>query len=133
MISELIRNREKAKQILAFDGMKYGKCSPTDIDVSMDWQGKTFVFVEMKGRGAPLTLGQRLHLEGLCKAIVAGGKHAYAILAVHDEPNTEQDVEVAICEPLRIFDGKEWKMCGHLLNLQGTIAKLYSEHIERNT
>ena len=133
MISGLIRNRKKAKQILAFDGMTYGKCRPTDIDMSMDWQGKTFVFVEMKGREAPLTMGQRIHLEGLCKAIRAGDRHAYAILAVHDEADTEQDVEVSLCEPLRIYDGKEWALCGGVLSLHSAIQQLYSEHLGRNT
>ena len=106
--SSLIKNRDRAKQLLAFDGMQYGRCRPTDIDLSMDWQGKTFVFVEMKGRGAPLTLGQKLHLEGLVNAIRAGGKTAWAIVAEHDTAYHEHDVHCAESKVRVVYDGNSW-------------------------
>ena len=93
--SKLVQNRDRAKQLLAFDGMQYGKCRPTDVDLSVDFQGNMFVFAELKGKGVQLTLGQRIHLTGLVDAITAGGKQAVAILAHHDTPDTEHDVHCA--------------------------------------
>jgi hypothetical protein len=134
MQSEIIRNRPKAKQLMAFDGMQYGKCRPTDIDVSMDWQGKTFIFVEMKTQGAPLTIGQRIHLEGLVRAIVAGGKHAIAILAIHVTPDCEEDVQVSTAIPIMKFDGseKKWTHMDTPDTLDDMLVELHEEHLERN-
>ena len=77
MSSTSFTNRARAEQLIDFRGLQFGKCSPTDIDMSMDWQGKTFVFVEIKGAGKPITAGQKYHLEGLCKGLTRGGKTAW--------------------------------------------------------
>jgi hypothetical protein len=131
MQSQLIRNRTKAAQLLAFDGLSWGKCRCTDIDVSLDWQGKTFVFVEIKTEGAPLTAGQKFHLQGLVKAIRAGGKEAYAILATHQTPSTD-DVHVAQCRVDRVFNGNNWEPQYTNTRLSAILDELYSEHLERN-
>ena len=107
--SGLINNRARAAQLMAFDGMQYGKCRPTDIDLSMDWQGKYFVFTELKGVGVPLTLGQKIHLTGLVDAIEAGGRQAVAILAHHDTPKCEHDVHVAESMVHSIYTGGSWE------------------------
>ena len=131
--STIVKNRERAKQILAFDGMQYGKCRPTDIDVAMDWQGKTFVFVELKGAGAPLTLGQKIHLTSLVDAIVAGGRKAYAILAHHDTPNCSHDVHVAESSAHSIYSGGNgWTKLPEGVKLDILINKLHRQHEERN-
>ena len=109
MRSDLIRNRDNAKQILAFDGLEYGKVRPTDIDVSIDFKQRLFIFGELKGTHANLTVGQRIHLEGLVKGLRAGGKDAVAFLAFHDTPDHEQDVHVAETYVASYFDGSQWK------------------------
>lgn len=115
MKSKLIKNRERAKQLLAFDGMQYGKCRPTDIDMAVDFKGKVFIFCELKGAALPLTIGQRVHLEGLVKGLTAGGRVAYACLASHDTPRTEDDVSVAEATVVTVFDGKKWTPAGDIL------------------
>lgn len=108
--STLINNREKAKQILAFDGLQYGLCRPTDIDLSMDFKKECFIFGELKSTGSTLTVGQRIHLEGLVDAIRAGGKLAYAFVAHHDTPDCEEDVHVAEAIVAVHYDGEnKWK------------------------
>lgn len=103
--SKLINNRERAKQLSAFDGMQYGLCRPTDIDVSLDFQQKCFVFVELKGGTAQLTKGQKIHLMGLVDAIVAGGRKGYAILANHDTKDPNHDIKVSHSVVRCIYDG----------------------------
>ena len=129
MQSKMITNRAKAQQILAFDGLRFGKCSCTDIDVSMDWQGKTFVFVEIKTEGAPLTRGQQYHLQGLVKGLRAGGKTAYAIVAKHQTP-TKHDVHVAECRTHSVYNGNNWELIPTNERLSVTLDGLYAEHIE---
>jgi hypothetical protein len=128
MHSRLIKNREKAAQLLAFDGLQWGRCSCTDIDMSLDWQGKTFVFVEVKTEGVPLTVGQRIHLEGLVKGLKRGGKEAYAIVACH-QTKLSQDVHVAQCRTDRVYNGNTWELVSTNERLSVTIDGLYNEHL----
>ena len=130
MQSKLIKNRTKAQQILAFDGLQYGKCACTDIDMSMDWQGRTFIFCEIKTEGAPLTRGQQYHLEGLVKGLRAGGKEAYALVARHQTP-LKEDVHVAQCRTHSIYDGNSWDLVEANERLSCTLDRLYTEHLER--
>jgi hypothetical protein len=131
MKSKLINNRAKAQQILAFDDLKFGLCRPTDIDLSMDWQQKTFVFVEIKTEGALLTKGQQIHLEGLVKAIRAGGKAAYAIVACHQTP-TKDDIHAAECRTAWMYSGEKWTELDTNERLSDTLDILYSEHLKEH-
>jgi len=97
--------------------------------MSLDWQQRTFIFVEIKTRFVPLTIGQRIHLEGLVKAIRKGGKTAYAILATHVTPLTE-DVHVAQCDTTSIWDGNTWDVTDTKETLSVTLDRLYKDHLE---
>ena len=130
MESKIIKNRVKAAQLLAFDGLTYGKCKCTDIDLSMDWQGKTFVFCEVKTEGVHLTRGQQYHLEGLVKGLRKGGKEAYAIVAKHQTP-AKQDVHVAQCRTHSVYNGNNWEIVDTNERLSVTLDELYNEHLER--
>lgn len=132
MKSELITNRARAKQILAFDDMVYGRCRPSDVDCSIDFQGETFAFVELKGAGVGLTLGQKLHLEGLVKGLTAGGKVAYAVLANHDTPDTEHDVRVSAAQVAKVFDGRMW--IGYDgITVDELLNEIHEAHLERHS
>ena len=100
------RNREHAQQLIDFHGIKHGKCSATDIDMSLDWQGKVFVFVEYKWGNGTLSPGQRYHLENLVNAINAGGKKAIAILATHDTPKGS-DVDAGAGMVAKVYTGRK--------------------------
>ena len=80
------RNRDRAAQLVDFAGMKYGKCSPTDMDLTIEFQGNLFIFAELKYRNAPLPTGQRIYLQNIVKALTLGGKRAIAFVARHDTP-----------------------------------------------
>lgn len=129
MQSKLIRNRDRAAQQLAFDGMKYGLCRPTDMDMSIDFQGKCWVFGEIKGAGTGLTMGQKIHLSGLVKAIRKAGLTAYAFLAHHEVEDTDHDVMVGDCEVFTVFNGSTWtRTSGTVHEL---ITQIHDEHTER--
>jgi len=65
--------------------MKWGSITPTDVDMSIDFGGKLFVFVEYKHGDAPFPEGQKKHLEYLVKSILAGKAHAVAAIARHSQ------------------------------------------------
>lgn len=125
-------NRTRAAQLIDFEGLSWGKLRPTDIDLSIDWQGKTFVFVELKSGHAALTVGQRIHLEGLVKAIMRGGKTAYAIYAQHDTPTTE-DVMAKDAVVNSIFNGMSWCREDTGSNLYDILNKMYETHTEEQS
>ena len=131
MESNLIKNRERAKQLMAFDDMQYGRCRPTDVDISMDFQGRTFVFGELKGNNMPLTLGQKIHLEGLVKAIRAGGKTAYAFLAHHDTPECKHDVRVSEAVPAKVFNGERW-FTPEQDSVHSLLQTIHEEHVNES-
>lgn len=64
----VIRNREYAKQLKDFSGLRYGKITPTDIDGFLDFGDQLFVVVEGKHAGSAIQTGQRLALERLVDA-----------------------------------------------------------------
>jgi hypothetical protein len=84
-----IRDMELMAQPVITEGLVFGRCGTTDIDISMDWQKKYFLFVELKHISTGLTTGQRIHLEGLVDGLKAGGRTAVAILAKHDTAKGE--------------------------------------------
>lgn len=118
--------------MIDFAGLQWGKLRPTDIDLSLDWGQETFVFVEIKSIRAPLTVGQRIHLEGLVKAIKAGGKEAYAVLAKHDT-KTKDDVMAQDCLVSTVFDGINWEPVYANTTLGDTLNEMYDDHLQRKT
>lgn len=129
MQSDIILNRDRAKQLLAYDGMLYGKCRPTDIDFSMDFGGKVFIFGELKGANAPLTVGQRLHLQFLCDALEKGGAKAYAIVANHDTADCEHDVMVAQARVTKVYSQGKWLSPENTVTVNELIGGIYEDEV----
>ena len=104
----MIRNRTYMSQAVDFRDLQWGNCRPTDIDLSFDLGGNLFVFVELKFRSSPLTVGQKIHLRGLVDGLRKGGTEAYAILATHETPPDEMIV-AADSYPVMVYNGKFWE------------------------
>lgn len=134
MKCEIIKNRARVTQIAAFDGMEYGKCRPTDVDFAMDFQGRTFIFGEIKGGGVPLTMGQRLFLQAMVDGLRAGGKKAIAIMVTHDTPDPDEDIHVAESPVACYYDGSEgrgkWKKPEAPVNCHDFIKSIHEKHIK---
>ena len=124
-------NRKRAAQLIDFKGLQWGKMRPTDVDLSIDWGNKTFVFVEVKGINTGLTVGQRIHLQGLVDACIAGGRMAYAILAKHSTKASE-DIIAADCLVSSVYNGKKWEPVYTNTTLGDTLNEMYVDHIEVN-
>jgi hypothetical protein len=122
-----IRNRSLVGQVVDFAGLQWGRCKCTDIDLSLDWQGRTFAFVELKYGGTGLTLGQRIHLEALVDGLTAGGKTAYAIHASHNS-GAEGDVQAATAQVVQVYTPEGWSSEPQGQSLQRFLNELYSVH-----
>ena len=94
-----IRNRERAKQLRDFTGLRFGRITPTDIDAFLEFGDVLFILIESKQEGAQLPYGQKTALERLCDA-VQGTKtptnqerQAYILIVHHTTTETDQDVD----------------------------------------
>jgi hypothetical protein len=123
-----IRDMELMAQPVITEGLVFGRCGTTDIDISMDWQKKYFLFVELKHISTGLTTGQRIHLEGLVDGLKAGGRTAVAILAKHDtakgEPILARNALVA-----SVYMGDGWENYDSSTTLLDYINVLYRSYM----
>lgn len=85
----VIRNRDAAKQLRDFSGMRFGKITPTDIDGFMEFDDKIFIYIESKFNGKPMPYGQKLAFRRQVNAIAESGRIAYGILCEHNTPDNE--------------------------------------------
>lgn len=104
--------RDRKRQIITFENVRYGKITPTDIDGSMDYHGDVFCFIEVKYGDAKVKRGQKEHLRCLVDRLHEAGCEAVAVVVQHDVANPEEDVDVASCIVREEYFDGEWRQCG---------------------
>jgi hypothetical protein len=120
----------KATQWRDYSGLRFERnITPTDIDGSVDFDGELFVMLEHKSKGAPMSYGQRLHLESITKAINSGGKNAACLICEHDTP-TDQPINGADAKVVEyLWWGNQKWMRPHLsISTYNAILKLKELH-----
>ena len=120
-----IRNRERAKQLRDFTGLRWGKITPTDIDAFTEFGDKVFVFVEAKVNGVAMPFGQRLAFERLCDAVAESGRTAVYFVVEHDS-NPEIDVDYANCPVEQYRYNCEWHKPAEQITCKKAIDALRS-------
>jgi len=93
----VIQHDKRARQIVLFDGLRWGKITPTDIDGFLDFGNRLMFFIETKFVGVSLPLGQRLALERLCDATYKHRLKSYAFIAEH---NAQQGSDIILAEAI---------------------------------
>ena len=61
-----IRNREFAAQLRDYSGLRYGKITPTDYDLVIEYHNICWIYCELKYENAAVQYGQRLAIERQC-------------------------------------------------------------------
>lgn len=85
---------DRMKQLIRFDGLRLdGGITPTDIDGFFEIHGETFVFFEVKLKGAVLPKGQSLALTRLVDYLTQAGRDAVLFVCVH---NVDRDREIMV-------------------------------------
>lgn len=97
----------RARQLILFHGLRWGKITPTDVDAFLNFDGSAFVFVEAKGTGVVMQRGQEMAFEMVCEAIEAAGRRAL-VLQVEHTTSVYEDVELAACSVVRFWLRREW-------------------------
>lgn len=105
----IIQFRNRARQIINFSGLRYGKITPMDIDGYMDWRkANVEIFLEMKHRDATMSDGQRYAYEKLVDDGKKAGTKAFALVCEHSVDETEKDVDAASTLVREYYDGNRW-------------------------
>ena len=115
-----IVHRARAKQIINFKSLLYGKITPTDIDGLIDFGNKLFILIEIKYGDTPLKTGQRLAIERVVDTL-ARVKKAVGIVASHNVHNANEDIDCAECVVTEIRVNSGWKPWG---NKQWTVKRM---------
>ena len=103
-----IQNRERARQIIDFSGIRYGNITPTDVDGFFEKGGKIFVFYEYKLPNAEMPRGQKLALTRVVDVLNSAGKSAVLFLCRHNEYNPLADVKAAKAVVEEIYWNNRW-------------------------
>lgn len=111
------QNRDYARQIISFEGMKFkgskGKLNvtPTDIDGFIQLNNENaYIFFELKHGNPHLPNGQGMALKNLVNALNEAGKNAVLFIAYHTS-DSEADVIAADAIVDRFYDAKGWHQC----------------------
>jgi hypothetical protein len=87
-----INNEEFMKQIISFEGLKWGSITPMDVDGLIEYHDKVFIFIETKYGENDMGYGQGTALERLCNCCEKAGKISYVLFANHNIPHEEKVV-----------------------------------------
>lgn len=103
-----IQNNKRAKQVIEFIGLKYGNCTPTDIDGFIEKDNKIFVFFELKYKEEELPIGQKIALVRLVDNLQRAGKKSILYVGRHNIKNTKENVVAADVEVTDIYFNGIW-------------------------
>lgn len=119
----------RARQLLSFTGMRWGKITPTDFDLFIDFHGDGFVLGELKLRDAPLLRGQELALERAADTWDRGGVPCLTIVASHSVDVGNVIVADAIVTRFR-FAGR-WVKMRDRQTVAWMVERFYRRCVER--
>jgi len=103
----MLRNKNRAAQLLNFDGLEFENKQASDIDYIMDWNGKMFIFAEVKHVKSEMTTGQCILFENLCDTIADAGKPAIGIVCRH-MTHEHEEVDLKNCVVDSFYYRGQW-------------------------
>ena len=109
MTFQPIQSRDRARQLVSFDGMELGpRMWPTDFDAVIEWKNMAWLLFEVKHGDKDVPLGQRLALQRFVQDAWRGGKSAVAAVVEHHVDDPTRDVVLAGCQVREIYMGGEF-------------------------
>ncbi len=109
----VIRNRERARQLVDFHELRWGKITPTDLDGFIDFGNNAFVCIEYKHGNTEIGYGQGLAFERMVNLIDATGKPCILIHATHNQHDPDKDIDGASAIVVRTYYKGKWHPDGN--------------------
>lgn len=104
-----IQNRERARQIIDFSGLRYKNITPTDIDGCIEYKDKAVVFMELKYRDAEMPAGQKLAFERIADDIQNAGKDCALLLCKHNVHDARCDIYASETIVVAVYWHGQWR------------------------
>lgn len=103
------QNANRGRQLLRFDGFRYGSITPTDIDGVIDYHDFVWVLFEAKLAGKDVPRGQKLALERLIQNAKRARKHGIAMIVEHNVEDCTKDIILRDCMVREIITTENMK------------------------
>lgn len=105
------QSENRGRQLLKFNGMRWGDITPTDIDGIIDYQDAVWIIYEVKMIGKDVPYGQRLAIIRLIQDAKQAGKHGCAMIVEHNVIDPSNDVYLKDCIVREIYttDEMQWR------------------------
>ena len=102
--------RDRAKQLIDFTNLSWGKIHPTDVDAIMEFDGKKLILFEYKTKGKDADMGQKLLLERMADNWKSTRKDADAIViyAEHEQYDPHNDIDGGEATVKEIYWNKQY-------------------------
>lgn len=103
------QNPNRGKQLIRFDGIQYGKITPTDFDGVIEYQDRIWVLFEAKLTGKEVPDGQKKALARFVADVGKAGKCAIAMIVDHTTDNPADDIILRNCNVREIITTENLK------------------------
>lgn len=107
-----IENRNRARQIIDFSGLQYGKITPTDIDGLIEYHDRAILLLEFKYADAEMPRGQKVALERMCDCFKKTGKESAVLVCEHHVRDWTKDVVARNAIVREIYYNGGWHIDG---------------------
>lgn len=107
----MIFNRDRARQLIDFEGLNVGSILPTDLDGLIEYHDEAFILYEFKYKGTEIPSGQRIAIERMVDTFSRAGKHAVAFLCRHEVRDPNEDVLAKDAIVTNVYWNGTWFDC----------------------
>lgn len=104
-----IQNPKKARQLIEFTGLQYGKCTPTDIDGLIEKDNEVFIFFEIKYKDAELPNGQAIAFKHIIDNLDELGKKAVLFIGRHNVDDIDKSIVAGETEVSEVYYKKKFR------------------------
>ena len=125
-----IINKDVARQLREYKGIRYGNITPTDIDGFIEYHNNAYIFIELKLGNAVMSSGQRLAFERLTDDLEYR-KPTLFIIASHNAYDPNEDIDAANAYVTEYRFKREWlKFSPESLITTKEIIDLFLDNLE---
>lgn len=104
----VIRFRDRKRQILSFENLRWGNITPTDIDGFIEYHNRLTILIEVKYGNAVPSYGQKLAITRTVDDIEKSGKKCIAFFCWHNVDDPYQDIIAAKTQVRYAYTGGKW-------------------------
>ena len=101
----------RGRQLLLFDGLRYGNITPTDMDGVIEYHNHLWLMFEAKLEGKEVPTGQRLLLERFIQDAKKARKHGIAAIVEHNVQDTNRNIYLKDCKVRELIttENQTWR------------------------